>query len=824
MPLPQLLLQVAVRGALVLLVTVLAALRFRRSSAATRHLIWSGGLIASLLVALLPTLGSSLAVLPPLPAPSAAAGVAHQAEAKRASPATPQSSAESPDVADGQWSGFFASSPSEAPQGKPSPAAVTAAPPAAPIHWSSLLVLAWFGGIGVLGLRLLAGQVGIARLSRIAVPVTSPQWRATLREPGMLAGLRRVRFFESAEVATPCTWGILRPAVLLPAEGADWPAEARRQVVIHELAHVRRLDTLTHLASALAVALHWFNPLAWLASRAARVAREQACDDAVLAAGGAPSAYASLLLAAAAPERGGPWMPVEALAMARRSQIGARLLALLDPARRRDPADRRAVGWVAAAALSVALPVASVGPRAIAAAGPAVPDTSVSGSTEAATAPPPAAPVGTAAGSRRARSTRQLPAAEARQTPICLTAKGGNRTVHLNSSVSITGEGTAEDGRGNMMVAWTGANCTIAIRVKGKVTFNESETDVASLSSNGRFEIEHDEDNVSRSYLVTNRSGSLERRYRLNDNDAPLDQAATEWRNTLILEFIRRSGYNAEARVERLWKTGGIDALVREIGFLTSDGVRTRYIRAVFQNPSVTPADITRLLTLAKEIESDGDRSGVLAAVPERLLADRAVQHAWGDAAQGIESDGDLANVLVQVLRSGKLASDACEWVVNLAGNIESDGDRSTVLIAATDALQWSPGCARRSLELTRGIDSDGDKTEVLVQFLGRHGLPGDLIISFFQASGSISSDGDHSEVLHRVIALDRPSERIVAALLEDSHGISSDGDRTSVLVDAARKGLIRTDALKQAYLASAREISSDGERREAMRAVRSEE
>lgn len=824
MPLPQLLLQVAVRGALILLATSLAALLFRRSSAATRHLIWSGGLTASLVVALLPTLGSSLAVLPALPAPTAAIRIDSPAEASRESPAAPPRSVQSASGPGDQWSGFLSSSPSETPQGGTNPTTVATEPRNAPVHWTRLLVLAWLGGIGVLLLRLLAGQVGIARLARTAVPVSSPEWNATLREPGILSGLRPVRFLESADVPTPCTWGILHPAVLLPAEGAEWPAEARRQVVIHELAHVRRRDTLTHLIGSLAVALHWFNPLGWLASRAARVAREQACDDAVLAAGGVPSSYASLLLAAAAPERGGPWMPVEALAMARRSQIGARLLALLDPARRRDPADRRAVSWVAVAALSVGLPVASVGPRVIRAAEPVAPDSSASPSTQTPATLPPAAPAIPTAVSERASTRRPAPEADPRQAQSCLTAKGGKLTVHLSSSIAITGEGTAEDGKGNMLAAWTGPNCTIAIRVKGKVTFNESETDVASVSSNGRFEIEHDEDNHSRSYLVTNRSGSLERRYRRNDNDAPMDQPAVEWRNSMIQEFIRRTGYNAEARVDRIWKSGGMDAVVREIGMLTSDGVRTRYIRAVFQNPAVTAADITRLLTLAKAIESDGDRAGVLAAVPERFLADRAVQHAWGDAAEGIESDGDLSTVLVQVLRSGKLASDACEWVVNLAGNIDSDGDRSTVLIAATDALQWSPGCARRALELTRGIDSDGDKSEVLVQFLGRHGLPAELITTFFQASGSISSDGDHSEVLHHVIRLDRPSDKIVAALLDDSRGISSDGDRSAVLVDAARKGLIRTDALKQAYLTSAREISSDGDRREALRVVRAKD
>ena len=199
MPLPQLLLQVAVRGALILLATSLAALLFRRSSAATRHLIWSGGLTASLVVALLPTLGSSLAVLPALPAPTAAIRIDSPAEASPESPAAPSRSVQSASGPGDQWSGFLSSSPSETPQGGTNPTTVATEPRNAPVHWTRLLVLAWLGGIGVLLLRLLAGQVGIARLARTAVPVSSPEWNVTLREPGILSGLRPVRFLESAE-------------------------------------------------------------------------------------------------------------------------------------------------------------------------------------------------------------------------------------------------------------------------------------------------------------------------------------------------------------------------------------------------------------------------------------------------------------------------------------------------------------------------------------------------------------------------------------------------------------------------------------------------
>jgi hypothetical protein len=102
----------------------------------------------------------------------------------------------------------------------------------------------------------------------------------------------------------------------------------------------------------IAVAVHWFNPLVWVATRALRAERERACDDAVLALGAAPDDYAAHLLdmVRALGARGGP---APAMAMARRSQFEGRLLAILDRACSRAPVG--AGRLIAAGAGAVAL-------------------------------------------------------------------------------------------------------------------------------------------------------------------------------------------------------------------------------------------------------------------------------------------------------------------------------------------------------------------------------------------------------------------------------------------------------------------------------------
>ena len=71
-----------------------------------------------------------------------------------------------------------------------------------------------------------------------------------------------------------------------------------RFVLLHEFAHLRRRDLLAMWLLTAARVMHWFNPLTWLAGRAARIDTEMACDETLLRHTGAASglAYGETLL------------------------------------------------------------------------------------------------------------------------------------------------------------------------------------------------------------------------------------------------------------------------------------------------------------------------------------------------------------------------------------------------------------------------------------------------------------------------------------------------------------------------------------------------
>lgn len=104
--------------------------------------------------------------------------------------------------------------------------------------------------------------------------------------------------YESDWIASPFVLGVVRPKIYLPPELCE---QERMYILLHERCHVRRWDPLWKLLAYVALCLHWFNPLVWLAFSLAGKDMEMSCDEAVLRELGEESRanYAACLLSMA---------------------------------------------------------------------------------------------------------------------------------------------------------------------------------------------------------------------------------------------------------------------------------------------------------------------------------------------------------------------------------------------------------------------------------------------------------------------------------------------------------------------------------------------
>jgi beta-lactamase regulating signal transducer with metallopeptidase domain len=155
----------------------------------------------------------------------------------------------------------------------------TGASPAAP----ALLVL-WALGTLIALAVVARSAVATRRLLQGSRPVTDPAVVGELAELQRRLGLRRpLRLHESATIGSPALAGWWRPVALVPAGLlSELSSPARSHVLLHEIGHLCRRDLWVQRLFKLVLALHWWNPLVWLANRLARADREVACDDWVL--------------------------------------------------------------------------------------------------------------------------------------------------------------------------------------------------------------------------------------------------------------------------------------------------------------------------------------------------------------------------------------------------------------------------------------------------------------------------------------------------------------------------------------------------------------
>jgi beta-lactamase regulating signal transducer with metallopeptidase domain len=374
----------ALKATFLLAFVALLCTIYRRFSAATRHLLWTFALCASLLLPFLSFVkGWEIPILPTFSVSTVSEA---NDEAFRASEERLQQNLLfSPDArhlsekeTEFQTSAKFVEEPVLASN------STSLQPEKTPlftqmINWAFVV---WFGVVLLLLFRLLIGFASTNLLARRAAEFEEPEinelFSALLREFSLK---NTVRLLRSERISMPVVCGIFHARVLLPAEARDWSEERLRMVLLHELAHVSRRDCLTQVLAQIACAFYWFNPFVWSAARRLRIEREQACDDYVVSLGTKPSDYAHHLLeiARSMQERSiFEWSQTASVAMARRSQLEGRLVAILSKENKCTVLSRAATAAVIALICFLFVSLAIIRPTAISAQKPGVSETALS--------------------------------------------------------------------------------------------------------------------------------------------------------------------------------------------------------------------------------------------------------------------------------------------------------------------------------------------------------------------------------------------------------------------------------------------------------------
>ena len=137
------------------------------------------------------------------------------------------------------------------------------------VPWMAIMLTVWLGGAAV----FLLHRVVAYRLMR----------RELLRDAREIGHAGKVRIVDSPWVDAPVAFGVFDRVVALPKGFlATAESDVSDFAIAHELEHHAGNDLIANIAVQPLFALHWFNPLAWMAWRALRSDQEAACDARVM--------------------------------------------------------------------------------------------------------------------------------------------------------------------------------------------------------------------------------------------------------------------------------------------------------------------------------------------------------------------------------------------------------------------------------------------------------------------------------------------------------------------------------------------------------------
>lgn len=159
------------------------------------------------------------------------------------------------------------------------------------------LAVLWLAGIAVMSLRALGGWYLVQSRRRLAtLPVPADLLRRCHKLQCRMAVASPVRFALSRRIDVPMVIGWLRPVILIPVSAlAGLSPQQLDALILHELAHIRRLDTVTNILLVAVETILFYHPAVWWVSRRVRIEREHCCDDFAVSACGDAVMYVEAL-------------------------------------------------------------------------------------------------------------------------------------------------------------------------------------------------------------------------------------------------------------------------------------------------------------------------------------------------------------------------------------------------------------------------------------------------------------------------------------------------------------------------------------------------
>ncbi|MCS6283739.1 MAG: hypothetical protein HUM72_24770, partial [Dolichospermum sp.] len=260
---------------------------------------------------------------------------------------------------------------------------------------------------------------------------------------------------------------------------------------------------------------------------------------------------------------------------------------------------------------------------------------------------------------------------------------------------------------------------SFSVEIRGKIELTDDDKDIKSMTPDGYLEIKKTVFGSKRTLIVKPNGNSLKREYYEGRTPIPFEPEGRQWMKEVLPELVHSTTIGAESRVHRFYKSGGVNAVLNEIGNLESDHVKIHYAK-VLVSLNLASKEYSNVITkITASIDSDHYLSEFLRSNLSKFLSTKESSDAVFAATNKMESDHYKTEVIKEALRSQAASIESIRIILQASGKMESDHYKTEVL---TSLLKQSVNDATVSevLAATSSIESDHYRTQVIKAALSK--------------------------------------------------------------------------------------------------------
>ncbi len=354
------------------------------------------------------------------------------------------------------------------------------------------------------------------------------------------------------------------------------------------------------------------------------------------------------------------------------------------------------------------------------------------------------------------------------------------------------------------------------IQVKGEIKVNDDDTGIKSISPGGYLKFSKKTFGNKRSIMVeSNSKGKLTYEYYEGRQKEPYEPEGRKWMADVLLEIIRMTGIDAEGRTKRIYSKSGVDGVLEEIHFISSNTVMAKYFEALLNNFSLKSDELlTVTSSIANEMSSNTERGRLFRRHSDLFLRDNTTAVGYFNSISKLSSNTERGSILTNI--SAKIDFNdpkVTEAYFACIDKMSSNTERGKVLRNTERTQELSTQAYSRLLVSTKKLSSNTEMGSVLrsLDFLDMKDP--NISTAYFNAIDRMSSNTEAGRTMQYLIKNYHLNEDNYVRLLGSIKKLTSNTEMGSVLrsIDVLNLG---SPKINEAYFLAINRMTSNSETR----------